>query len=157
MLARWEGKNWSEGLPNNFLPSMRLMRTIFFSLSGKLNLQLTATPTTDVTSKGSVLEPFVFDPSISALIGKDESLIPEQLPVPTGTLLNHSLHQSLVWPTPGARASALSPGASSPFPECCQALEGLHWVPVYGIRQKLLTNILVIENCDRLSFRDCCW
>lgn len=118
---------------------MRLMRTTLFSLSGKFNLELTATPTTDITSKGGVLEPSVFDPSLNAL-GRMSPLFLSSCQCLQGPLW--SAHCIRAWfDQPQGHvpaASALSPGASSPFPECCQALptplEGLHCVPVYGIR-----------------------
>lgn len=140
-MARWEGENGSEVLPSNFLPSVTLMRTILFSFSGKFNLQLTATPDDRCHIKGGVLEPFLFDPSLSAL-GRMSPLCPSSCQCPAmGSPPSSSLHQSLVWPMSGGRCPQschfhLVHHLSSQV--WCQALltplRALHWVPVYWIR-----------------------
>lgn len=149
-------------LPSNSLPSMRLMRTILFSFSGKFNSQLTATPPRQVScERGVSLNPlYLIHLSVPQERGVPYAPAACQCPV-TGTPLTSPLCQRVAWPfrgtCPQRPCSQLVHYPSSQV--CCQALltplEDLHSVPAHGIRH-LLTNLLVIENCDRLRFSDCC-
>lgn len=84
-----------------------------------------------------------------------------------GTPPNSPLYRSMVWPTClGSHSNHVPTWSWKVFPvllimlstsghSSLSAFEGLTLNSV--LNNNLLTNTLIVEHCDRLRFRDCCW